>query len=96
LTWVLAGLFVVCGLPLAVVEDAGWRNTWGGFSLLGLGGFALSMVADAVQSGQIRLNLSVIRRAQSPRLFWATLAVIATAGLGVLVGAAWALFFKAG
>ena len=95
-TWVLAGLFVVCGLPLAVVEDSGWRNTWGGLSLIGLGGFALSMVRDAVKSGEIRLNFSRIRRADSPRLFWATLALIAAAGIGVLVAAAWALAFKAG
>jgi hypothetical protein len=84
-TWVFAGLFVASGLPLAVVEDAGWRNLCGGFSLIGLGGFALSMVRDAVRSGQVRLNLTVIRRTRSPRL---------AAGLGVLVGAVWALFVK--
>jgi hypothetical protein len=93
-TWVFAGLFVASGLPLAVVEDAGWRNLCGGFSLIGLGGFALSMVRDAVRSGQIRLHATVIRRARSPRLFWATLALIDAAGLGVLVGAVWALFVK--
>jgi hypothetical protein len=96
LTWIFAGLFVACGLPLFWADDAGWRNLWGGLSLIGLGGFALSMVRDAVKSGQVRLNLTVIRRARSPRLFWATLALIAAAGLIVLVGAAWALFLKAG
>ena len=96
LTWAFAGLFVACGLPLFWAEDPGWRNVWAGLSLLGLGGFALSMVRDAVMSGQVRLNLTVIRRARSPRLFWATLALIAAAALGVLVGAAWALVFKAG
>ena len=94
-TWVFAGLFVACGLPLAVVEDPAWRNLWGGLSLTGLGGFALSIVRDAVRSGQVRLNPTVIRRARSPRLFWAALALIAAAGLGVLAGAAWALVFKA-
>jgi hypothetical protein len=53
------------------------------------------MVRDAVKSGEIRLNFSRIRRADSPRLFWATLALIAAAGIGVLVAAAWALAFKA-
>jgi len=95
LTWAFAGLFVLCGLPLFWVEDSGWRNTWGGLSLIGLGGFALAMAADAVTSGQVRLNLTVIRRAQSPRLFWAALALIASAGLAVLIAAGWALAFKA-
>jgi hypothetical protein len=67
LTWVLAGLFVVCGLPLAVVEDSDWRNTWGGLSLIGLGGFALSMVRDAVKSGEIRLNFSRLALAAAPQ-----------------------------
>ena len=87
---------MACGLPLFWAEDPAWRNAWGGLSLIGLGGFALAMAADAVQSGQVRLNLSVIRRAQSPRLFWAALALIAAAGIGVLVAAAWALAFRAG
>lgn len=95
LTWVFAGLFVACGLPLFWVEDAGWRNVWGGLSLLGLGGFALAMAGDAARSGQVRINLTRIRRAQSPRLFWAVLALIASAGLAVLAAAAWALAFKA-
>ncbi len=94
LTWVFAALFVACGLPLFFVEDVGWRNTWGGLSLIGLGGFALSMARDAVKSGEVRLNFSRIKRADSPRLFWATLALIAAAGVSVLVAAVWALFFK--
>ncbi len=95
LTWVFAGLFVACGLPLAFVEDPAWRDAWGGASLIGLGGFALSMARDAVKSGEIRLNFSRIRRADSPRLFWAAIALVVAAGLGVLVSAAWALFIKA-
>ena len=35
LTWVFAGLFVACGLPLFLAEDPGWRNAWGGLSLIG-------------------------------------------------------------
>lgn len=94
LTWVFAGLFVAFGLPLAVIEDPAWRDRWGGLSLLSLAGFAFSMVRDAVKSGEVRFNFSRIRRADSPRLFWATLAVIAAAGSGVLAAALWALFFK--
>ncbi len=95
LTWVFAALFVACGLPLAFVEDPAWAHRWGGLSLIGLGGFALSMARDAVKSGEVRLNFSRIKRADSPRLFWATLALIAAAGVSVLVAAVWALFFKA-
>jgi len=95
LTWVFAGLVVAFGLSLAVVEDPAWANRWGGLSLLCLAGFAFSMVRDAVRSGEVRFNFSPIRRADSPRLFWAALALIAAAGLGVLVAALWALFFKA-
>ena len=95
LTWVFAALFVACGLPLFFVEEVTWRNIWGGLSLLGLGGFALSMTRDAIKSGEVRFNHTLIKRADSPRLFWATLALIAAAGLGVLVAAVWALFFKA-
>jgi hypothetical protein len=53
------------------------------------------MARDAVKSGEVRLNFSRIKRADSPRLFWATLALITAAGVGVLVSAVWALFFKA-
>jgi hypothetical protein len=94
LTWVFAGLFVACGLPLAFVEDPAWRDAWGGASLVGLGSFALSMVRDAVKSGEVRINPTVIRRADSPRLFWAALSLIAAAGTVVLVSAVWVLVFK--
>ena len=94
LTGVFAALFVACGLPLFFVEDPAWRNGWGGLSLVGLGGFTLSMARDAVQSGEVRFNHTLIKRANRPRPFWATLALIAAAGLGVLVAACWALFFK--
>ena len=94
LTWVFAALFVACGLPLFFLEDSGWRHIWGGVSLIGLGGFALSMVRDAVQSGEVRFNHTLIKRADSPRLFWAALALIAATGVVVLVAAVWALFFK--
>ena len=95
LTWVFAALFVACGLPLLFVEDVGWRHIWGGLSLVGLGGFALSLARDAVRSGEVRFNHTLIRRADSPRLFWATLTLIAATGVVVLVAAVWALFFKA-
>jgi len=94
LTWIFAGLFVASALPLAIVEDRAWGHRWAGLSLVCLGGFAFSMVRDAVKSGEVRFNLSRIRRADSPRLFWATLALIASAGIGVLATAGWVLFFK--
>ena len=94
LTWIFAGLFVAFGLPLAVVEDPAWANRWGGLSLLCLAGYAFSMVRDAVKSGEVRLNFSRIRRADSPRLFWTALALVSAAGAGVLAAAVWALFFK--
>ena len=95
LTWVFAGLFVACGLPLLFVEDRAWGHRWAGLSLVFLAGFAFSMVRDAVRSGEVRLNFSRIRRADSPRLFWAAPALVSAAGAGVLASAVWVLFFKA-
>ena len=95
LTWIFAGLFVAFGLPLAVVEDPAWGHRWAGLSLFCLAGFAFSLVRDAVRSGEVRLNVSRICRANSPRLFWAALALVAAAGLGVLATAVWVLVFKA-
>ena len=94
LTWVFAGLFVASGLPLLFVEDRLWAHRWGGLSLVFLGSFALSLVRDAVMSGEVRLNHTRIRRADRPRLFWAALGLIAAAALGVLASALWVLAFK--
>ncbi len=94
LTWILAGLFVLFGLPLMLTDDPAWRQIWGGLSTLALGGFAVSMVWTALPTGQIRLQYSVIRHAQQPRLFWASVLLVAAAGGGVLISSGWLLLFK--
>ena len=94
ITWLLAGLFLLFGLPLVITEDPTWARRWAGMSTLCLGGFALSMVRDALRSGQIRLQHTVIRRYQHPRFFWSAVLLVMAAGLGVLCAALWFLFFK--
>jgi hypothetical protein len=94
LTWILGGLFVLFGLPLLMTESTDWGQFWAGLSTLSLGGFALSMVKDALTTGQIRLQNSVILYADRPQLFWAAIILVATAGIGVLITGLWFLFFK--
>ena len=67
LTWIAAALFLLCGLPLLVVEDLWWGRFWGGLAVLWLGVFALAMARAGVTTGQVRMNFSVIRRASQPR-----------------------------
>ena len=62
------------------------------FALISL---AFAMAFDGVSKGEIRLQFNVIKRATQPRLFWATVALIGATGIGVMVSAAWVLFFKA-
>ena len=95
LMWVFGGLFVVFGLFLALADGTTARDFWGGLSVTSLGSFALAMAFDGVSKGEIRLQFNVIRRATQPRLFWATVALIGATGIGVMVSAAWVLFFKA-
>ena len=45
LMWFFAVLF---GLPLAVLDDEGWRRASGTLSVLSLDGFALAMAADGL------------------------------------------------
>lgn len=94
LTWICASLFVLFGAAALLTEAADWRRFLGGLSVLSLGAFAVSMVRDALASGQIRLQYSVIRRAQQPRLFWAAILAIAVAGMIVLIGGLWLLSFE--
>ncbi|MDX1401105.1 MAG: hypothetical protein R3245_04210 [Kiloniellales bacterium] len=94
MTWFFAGLFLLFGLPLAVTEDPDWARFWAGMSMLSLGAFALSMVRDALITGQIQFYHSTIRYASRPWLFWAAVAVITAAGFGVLIAGVWILFFK--
>ena len=84
LTWIFAGLFVLFGLPMLITDSTAWSTLWAGLSTLCLGGWALSMVRDAIKTGEIRIR-SAIRHANQPRLFWATVGLVATAGAGVLV-----------
>ena len=39
-TWIAGALFVLCGLPLLVIEDVWWGHFWGGLAVLWLGAFA--------------------------------------------------------
>ena len=94
LMWLFGALFVLFGLPLAVVEDGGWARVWGGLSLLSLGGFALAMAGDGMVKGQIRVQFSRIQRTTQPWLFWATIALVSATGVVVIITAVWVLFFK--
>ena len=90
LTWIFGGLFVLFGATMLMTES----KIWAGLSTLSLGGFALSMVKDALTTGQIRVQNSVIRHANQPRLFWAAVILISATGVVVLITGLWFLFFK--
>jgi len=94
LTWVFAGLFVLFGLLIPVTENTGWLRWCAGLSTLSLGGFGLSMAGDAIQAQQIRLQFSIIRRADQPRLYWAAVLLVAATGVSVSIVGLWFLFFK--
>ncbi|MFA3920201.1 hypothetical protein [Ruegeria hyattellae] len=94
LMWLFAALFVVTGLPLALTEDEQWQRLWGGSSALSLGLFAILMAADGLVRGQIRINTSIVRRSSQPRLFFSVIALVLVAGIGVIIAAIWAIFFK--
>jgi len=94
LTWIFVGLFVLFGASILMTDSADWRQFWAGLSALSLGGFAVSMVKDALSTGHIRVQNSVIRYADQPRLFWVAVIVVAATGVVVLITGLWALFFK--
>jgi hypothetical protein len=94
MAWIFAGLFVLFSAAILMTESTVWRQFWAGLCTLSLGGFAASMVKDALTTGQIRAQNSVIRHADQPRLFWAVVILYAAAGVGVLITGLWALFFK--
>jgi len=94
LMWIFAGLFVFFGLLLGVSDETATRNLWGGLSAGSLGCFALSMAADGVHQGRIRIGFDVIERAAQPRLFAAAVGVVVAAGLGTLSAAVWVAFLK--
>ena len=94
LMWLCAALFVLFGLPLAVIDDRGWRHLCGGLSALSLGGSAFFMVGNSLVNGTIRLQTSWVHRATQPRTFWASIVLVFSVGIGVMIAAIWALFFK--
>jgi len=94
LTVTFAALAVLFGLPLLILEDAGWQRLCAGLSALSLGAFALAWARHAVAVGQIKLQFSWIRVAAQPRTFWATVAMLVVTGTVVIVSAIWMLFFK--
>ena len=79
---------------MAVAGGAAAKNTWGGLSVASLGAFAFAMALDGISKGKIRLQFNVIERATQPRLFWAVVVLISSAGMVVIVSAVWVLFFK--
>lgn len=93
-TWILAGLFLVFGVIMLLSGDMEWRRFWAGLSTVALGGFALSMARDALRTGELRLQHSVIRYADRPRLFWAAVLAIAAAGAAVVVLGTWFFLFQ--
>jgi len=94
LMWLFAGLFLLIGLPLFFVEDVAWVRPLISLCVLSLGCFGLSMAADGMAKGTIRLQFSHIRRAAQPAAFWSAIALVAVAGVGSVITAAWAYFFK--
>lgn len=92
--WVFAALFLLFGLPLFFVEDKSWQKALLGLSTLSLGGFALAMAGDGVLKGEIKFNLSLIKRRDQPVVFWLTVALVTAAGIATIITGIWALFFK--
>ncbi len=92
--WVFGALFVLFGLPLAVIDEPNWRNISGGLSVFSLGLFALAMAADGLTKGIIRFQFSVIDRTTRPRTFWAAIVLVSAAGAGVIIAGVLVLFFK--
>ena len=95
LMWLFGVLFVLFGLPLAFIEDIAWQHVCGGLSILSLSLFALAMVFNGLARGKIRLQFSWIDRATQPRTFWASIALVFSTGMVVMIAAIWVLFFKA-
>lgn len=94
LMWVFAALFLVFGLPMILVEDKAWQRILVGLSTLSLGGFALAMAGDGIVKGEIKFNLSLIKRQDQPVIFWLTVALVTSAGIATIVTAFWAMFIK--
>jgi hypothetical protein len=94
LMWIFAGLFLLFGLPLLLVEDKSWVRVLISLSCFSLGGFALAMAADGLVRGKIKFQFSLIKRQQQPLTYWAAIGLVFAAGIGVIITAIWAAFFK--
>ena len=94
LMWLCAALFILFGLPLAVIANRGWQKFCGGVSALSLAGFAFFMAGSSLVNGKIRLQNSWVNRATQPRSFWASIVLVFSAGIGVMIAAFWVLFFR--
>jgi hypothetical protein len=93
-TWHFVGAFILFGVFMLLAEDTGWRPLWVGLCTLSLGGFAFSMVRDALVGGEMRLQNVSLRRADHPWRFWAAVAVVAVAGTATCVGGLWFLLTR--
>lgn len=92
--WIAAGLFLAAGLPLFVVSERETARAFAELAAFFLGVFAVLMALDARDSGTLRLQHTVIRRARRPRLFLVLTTGIGLCGVGVIIAAAWAFWLK--
>jgi len=90
----LAVLFLGFGVLGWLAGGEPWRKIFLGLATLSLGGFGLAMAWEAVVAGEIRIEHTILQRAEKPRLYWAAVLVVGAAGAVVLVAAVWLVFFK--
>jgi hypothetical protein len=83
-TVILGVLFVGFGLIGIVRDSEGWQHAWGGASAVALGGCVLLIACEAVQTGSIRLQTTVITRSSRPALFKLTVSLVFIAALGAI------------
>ena len=98
LKWIFAILFLLCGVPLFFLDKENPNpvaaHILAGMASLSLGGFALCLVWNALETGEIKLQHFHYSRRSQPRRFTATVALILIAGCSTLITAFWFLFFK--
>jgi hypothetical protein len=94
LTWIFLGLFFLFGIFMLMAQSASRRQIWAGLSVLSVGSFVVSVVKDALTTGQIQMEYSAIYRATQPWGFWASVIIFAVGGTIALIGGVWILFFK--
>ena len=94
LVWLFGALFVLFGLPLATVTDTGAKQLWGGLSLSSLGGFGIALVFNALVTGNIRLQFSIINRHNRPRSFIAAVGLVSFVSVVVVIAGLRFIFFQ--